>query len=306
MKQTSRLRSHIHLIAGVVMAVASPTWATETSNAPLQVSCETLAPLDPAAVRRHLELLAGPVLGKRAEYWSPGDFNAVRTIASSCDRYVNARNQMIRSAPWVSQMIAAEKVVRPVAAEVARVEAGIGSLRASAPWLPQCISLLEWRRDRDNWRNNSDKIFGKHLLDMSLDELGSVWEFTQACRNAMNLITKARRIRGDAGFLIADDLLYTVQKTEEAAKEIVSNHGRKRIEAMYDGRQIPLAYVSPKSRVMIGIVNRSLELDRPLSTQEVTELTKWADQAENGKESELEKVYAAAIREYVAKQLFRR
>lgn len=304
-------RNLLPAVAALVLSSSASTGAQPAAppvvvSPELQESCERLAPLDPNGVRRILELFAGSVLGKPAERWTAQDFDTVRATASACNRYVNAKRQEVKAGTWAVHMNGAQKVVLPISDEMARVDGETASLRRSSPWLPQCSALIEWRRDRRTWKTNADTIFGRDFLDMGRDDLETAKKYVPSCVTVVDMIGVARRIKGRVGKLIVDDVVYAIEKAQDASEEAPKGREVKMLEVTDGTRRIPLAYLSPQSRMMVGIVNRSLHLDRSLSTDELNEVMRWAEKVISDNDSDVEIAYAKAVKEYVARQVFRR
>lgn len=270
-------------------------------------ACDRLAAIDPVALRRQLELFLGPALGRTPERWKPSDFDAIKQAAITCDSYRNPKGQTVKASAWVSSMDSAMRTVLPVALEVTKADTEMGDIRRRAPWLPECQSILDWKRDRKSWRSNANEIFGRDFLEMSVEELGWVRTMTDQCRIAADMIAKARRyaVNKQVGSLIAEDIIYAVDKAIEGVRERVEPSYPSHIVVMDGERRVPLSYLSSRSKMMVGIVNRARELKRELSAGEIAELTVWADgilSAEGA--SEPERAYASSVKEIMARQVF--
>jgi len=281
----------------------TPSEAREATSA-----CERLAPLDPKGVRKVLAQMLGPILGKDAEMWTAADYDSVKRAAVECNKYRNSKGQMVNASSWVDAMDNAMREALPIAMEIARADKDTAEIRRKAPWMPRCFAILEWRRDRKAWTDNSAKLFGKDFLDMTGEELDWSRTVVNECRKAADMIVFARRqaTRAKIGTLTAAEIVYVIGKAEQAIKEQSDpNHGKHLV--VRDGdRRVPLAYISAESRMMVGIVNRSRELNRNLSASEIVELNSWADDVmANQKSSNPELAYARAVKEVVARQIFR-
>jgi len=266
-----------------------------------------LAVTSPVALRKQLELFLGPAMGKMPERWRTVDFDSVKQAAIACDTYRTAKGYVVKASSWVDNMDAAMRTVLPVALEVHKVDKETAEIRKKAAWLPECQALLDWRRNRKIWQSNSKEIYGRDFLDMSLEELGWARTYTDQCRTAADMIAKARKYSQTkkTGSLIADDIVYAIEKAEEAARERLEASYPTHLVVMDGERRLPLAYLSARSKMMVGIVNRARELNRSLSTGEMSELTIWADGI-LGEEDvpDPEKAFARAVKEAMARQVF--
>jgi hypothetical protein len=274
----------------------------DAPQAPTESNCQLLAPLQPWIVRKQFEQVVGDVLGKKVERWSVEDFQSVVAAASACDKFVSDRKQEVRGASWAAQMEAAAKVIVPVSMAIRKADDDMGPAVTTA-WLPQCMKLLDWRRARMSWKNNSAEVFGADFLAMSKTDLDLARQRAVACKPALNLIAKARRAGDDVGSMISDDIVYAADRSVEALSEEI---GEKTVTAMEGNRRIPISYTTQKARMMIGIVNRAIKIGRSMTPDETTELTAWADQtvAKSGNDADI--AYATVIKDYIAKQMFRR
>jgi hypothetical protein len=293
------------LFAVVLSTLSQPAIAqAETPKpAPSGNNCTLLAPLEPSIVRKQFEQVVGEVLGKRAERWTVEDFQSVVAAAAACDRFVSDQRREIRGGSWAAQMEAAAKVIIPVSMAIRKADDDMGSALATTPWLPQCMSLFDWRRSRMSWKNNSATVFGTDFLKMKRQDLDLAKQRAVACKPALNLIGRARRGGDEVGDLIADDISYAVDRSVESQTEDLNE---RNVTAMDGDQRIPLSYTSQKARMMIGIVNRALRIGRSMTADETTELTAWADQtiAKSGNDADV--AYARVVKDSIAKQIFRR
>lgn len=287
----------------VVLAVGAWLAILGAQASIAQGNCRSLAPLDAGAVRKQFEMVSGEVLGKRVERWTVEDFNSVVAAAAACDRYVTDKRQEIRASTWSAQMEAAARVIIPISTAVLKADDEMAGVLQEAPWLPQCTSMLDWRRTRQSWKNNSADLFGKDFLKMDRKELEYSMRRAASCKEAVNLISKARRASPEAGGLIADDIAYAAERSIEALSEEV---GEKVVIAIENGQRIPISYTTQRSRMMVGIVNRAIKIGRPMTPDETTQLTSWADEtiAKSGNDADI--AYAKAVKESISRQIFRR
>jgi len=297
-------------VACIVAAAFAGAAPAQTPPEPKEAAsaCERLAPLDPKGVRKVLTQFLGPILGKDAEKWTAQDYDAVKRAAIECNKYRNPKGQTVNATFWADAMDNAMKEALPITMEIARADKDTAEIRRKAPWLPKCSAILDWRRDRRAWTDNSAKLFGRDFLDMTGEELGWSRTVVDECRKAADMIVFARRqaTRTRIGTLTAAEIVYVIGKAEQAIKEPGDPNFEKHLVVMDGERRVPLAYISAESRMMVGIVNRSRELNRNLSTSEIAELNAWsdgvlADKAANGPEL----AYARAVKEVIARQIFK-
>lgn len=270
-------------------------------------ACDLVASLDPSGVQRALSQFISPILGKRPERWTARDFEILRKTVTACGQYRSAAGHQLEPNRWITAIESAKRVVLPVSEEIERVDVELARIKARAPWLPECIDLLKWKRDRSSWVNTSVEIFGRDLLDMSIEELGFARRAAESCRSVMDKIAVARGAgqRKRAGELIADDLIYAIDKSIEGVKEKDDPTIMGGLTVTRDGRRIPLSYISPKGRMMVAIVNRSIELNRSLSASELEELAAWIETVAGNDTSQTELAYANAVKEIISRQVFR-
>lgn len=292
------------LAAALTMAATSGSGIAATPESPSTAgNCQKLAPLEPGAVRRQFEQVAGEVLGKPAERWTIEDFNSVVAAAAACDRFVSDKKQEVRASSWAAQMDAAAKVIIPISTTIRKADDDMGEAMTNAPWLPQCMKMFDWRRTRKSWKNNSENLFGKDFLSMTKQDLEYAKQRAVACKDAVNLIGKARRAGDDVGALISDDISYAVDRSIEALDE---ETGPKTVTVMEDGQRVPMSYASQKTRMMVGIVNRAIKIGRSMTPDETTELTAWADEMIAKSKNDADIAYARVVKDYISKQMFRR
>jgi len=291
------------LFAVMALGMATPSYAqTPTGQAPgSKSSCEILAQFEPWIIRKQFEAVVGEFLGKKVERWTIEDLNSVVTAAAGCDKFMSDR-KIVRSSSWAAQMDAAAKVIIPVSMAIKKADDDMGSNLQASPWIPDCMKLLDWRRSRKSWKNNSAEIFGRDFLDMPRPDLEMSKQRAISCKEANNLIGKARHAGDEVGSMISDDISFAVDRSIEALAE---ETGDKVLNAFEDGKRIPLSYTTQKARMMLGIVNRAIKVGRSMTPDESTDLIVWADSAiKSGNDADV--AYAKLVKEFVAKQMFRR
>lgn len=250
-----------------------------------------------------LKVFAGDVFGKPAELWQESDFSSLLSHAKICDGKPDDSNQRVSFYSWnlalnnvFPDVVALTDVAVPISAKYSNVW-------PAREGVALCSSIFAFRKDAIWLTNNSEDVFGVAFESMSAAQLDGARAFLEECKPVLEGILKARGKNKEPVAKIVRSMRLSIDRDSRIREVTIDNLDPELIPRR-DGKQVPLAYVSPNTIGILRRVNTSLKGKTPLQTSDQVLISKWADDVFKLVPEGPDRAYAERVKFAITTQMF--